>query len=333
MSSLIQLLDRPIAYNPALAKLKAGKVRSGPVAAVFLSQLIYWHNRMDGDWMYKTRADITTETALTRDEQETARKRLVSLGVLEEKLRGVPATMHYRINTERLEALLLETTKPVKKTSRDKTRLRDIQNVETPQSGLVQPRQQDCGNTANKNVETPPASMGVSPEQASGNSTNFLTGDYTENTQKITQETTQGSCPVAPDDSADSWSDDLPPADPPPDDEPAQQVLDHFNQVTRSSYRDGKTTMGYIRGRLADMYSPDDLILVADYATAKWASDTKMRDYLRPKTLFGPENFQEYYQKALKWQEYGRPAYRNGRWQKTQMLAPAQNTIPDGFTG
>ncbi|EKP8047568.1 hypothetical protein P3Y99_004513, partial [Salmonella enterica] len=51
MSSLIQLLDRPIAYNPAFAKLKAGKVKAGPVAAVFLSQLVYWHNRMDGGWM------------------------------------------------------------------------------------------------------------------------------------------------------------------------------------------------------------------------------------------------------------------------------------------
>lgn len=81
MSSLIQLLDRPIAYNPAFAKLKAGKVKAGPVAAVFLSQLVYWHNRMDGGWMYKTQADIASETALTRDEQETARKRLVALGV------------------------------------------------------------------------------------------------------------------------------------------------------------------------------------------------------------------------------------------------------------
>ena len=43
--------------------------------------------------------------------------------------------------------------------------------------------------------------------------------------------------------------------------------------------------MGYIRGRLADMYSADDLMLVADYATAKWLNDPKMCDYLRPKTL------------------------------------------------
>lgn len=198
MSTLIQLLDRPIAYNPAFAKLKAGKVKAGPVAAVFLSQMVYWHNRMDGGWMYKTQADITSETALTRDEQETARKRLVALGVLEEARRGVPATMHYRINTERLEALLLETAKPEKKGAQEKTRLRNFQNVETPQSGLVQPHKLDCGNAANKNVETPQTSMREHTEQACGDPAIFLTGDYTENTQ----ESKTPSCPDAsqPDD-------------------------------------------------------------------------------------------------------------------------------------
>lgn len=188
MGALIQLLDRPIAYNPAFAKLKVGKVKAGPVAAVFLSQMVYWHNRMGGAWMYKTQADITSETALTRDEQETARKRLVALGVLEEDRRGVPATMHYRIDAERLETLLLETTKPVKKATQDKTRSGNFQNVETPQSGLVQSHNQECGNAANKIVETPQTSMGEFHEQACGDPAIFPTGDYTENTQEITQD-------------------------------------------------------------------------------------------------------------------------------------------------
>ena len=153
MSRLIKLLDRPIAYNPAFAKLKAGKVRSGPVAAVFLSQLVYWHNRMDGGWMYKTQSDISAETALTRDEQETARKRLVALGVLEEKLRGIPAIMHYRINTERLEALLIEQVKPDTKADSNESRAANIKNVGTPQSDAGQYREQVCGNTANCDVE------------------------------------------------------------------------------------------------------------------------------------------------------------------------------------
>lgn len=114
-------------------------------------------------------------------------------------------------------------------------------------------------------------------------------------------------------------------------DDPATAVLEHFNQVTKSSYRDGKTTMGYIRGRLADMFTAEDLIRVTDYATAKWLDDPKMCDYLRPKTLFGPENFQEYHQKALKWDEAGRPACINGKWQIPGAISPTGRV--DTFKG
>ncbi|PWV97915.1 conserved phage C-terminal domain-containing protein, partial [Mangrovibacter plantisponsor] len=113
--------------------------------------------------------------------------------------------------------------------------------------------------------------------------------------------------------------------------DPATAVLEHFNQVTKSSYRDGKTTMGYIRGRLADMFTAEDLIRVTDYATAKWLDDPKMCDYLRPKTLFGPENFQEYHQKALKWDEAGRPACINGKWQIPGAISPTGRV--DTFKG
>lgn len=178
MGSLIQLLDRPIAYQPAFAQLRAGKVKSGPTAAVLLSQFVYWHNRMDGEWMYKTREDIKKETGLSRDEQETARKRLIALGVLQEELRGVPATLHYKINTERLEQLLLAPDR-----------------VES-QMGAIPPtrkrgsRQLDGGNATNKKAATPPTSRGDSCQQAGGDPANFLTGDYTESTQEITQEIT-----------------------------------------------------------------------------------------------------------------------------------------------
>lgn len=129
-------------------------------------------------------------------------------------------------------------------------------------------------------------------------------------------------------------------------DDPAQAVLEHFNQVTNSTYRNGKTTMGYIRGRMADMFTAEDLLRVTDYATAKWLKDPKMCDYLRPKTLFGPENFQEYHQKAVKWEKAGRPACVNGEWQlsgshksRTEQLFPANykhvdySGIPEGFRG
>lgn len=178
MGRLIQLLDRPIAYQPAYANLKSGKVRTGPVAAVFLSQMVYWHNRMNGEWMYKTQAEIREETSLTRDEQETARKRLVALGILEEQLRGVPATMHYRVNAERLEALLLGEAESSE----------ESQIAATPQTRMRQPRKLDRGNATNKHAGTPQTSQRQSPEQACGDPTNFLTGDYTESTHKTTQD-------------------------------------------------------------------------------------------------------------------------------------------------
>lgn len=324
MSTLIQLLDRPIAYNPAFAKLKAGKVKAGPVAAVFLSQLVYWHNRMDGGWMYKTQADIASETALTRDEQETARKRLVLLGVLEEDRRGVPATMHYRINAERLEVLLLETAHPAKKVvSQDKTRLRNVQNVETPQSGLVQPRKLECGIATNKNAETPPSSVGQTNEQACGDPANFPTGDYTENTQETTQEN-KTPCPVAEQPDPEVVITDN-----------AIEVLTHLNRVSGSRYQKSKTSLENIRARLREGYSVTDLQLVIDLKHEHWRENDEQYQYMRPETLFGPKKFESYLQSAIRWDQKGRPKREDWGTKKRDVMAfgPVQKTIPAGFRG
>ncbi|EUC93732.1 conserved phage C-terminal domain-containing protein, partial [Providencia alcalifaciens] len=130
----------------------------------------------------------------------------------------------------------------------------------------------------------------------------------TENTQEITTES-NSFCPAH--------------AEP----DHAQIVLEHFNKVTNSSYRDGKTTMGHIRARLAENYTSDDLILVTDYITAKWMNDSKMSDYLRPKTLFSPENCMEYFEKAQKWHEAGRPVCANGKWLKPGEVAVSIDTV------
>ena len=324
MGTLIQLLDRPIAYNPAFAKLRVGKVKAGPVAAVFLSQMVYWHNRMDGGWMYKTQADIASETALTRDEQETARKRLIQLGVLEEDRRGVPATMHYRINPERLEALLLETTQSVKKAApQNKTRLRNIQNVEMPQSGLVQSRKLDCGDSTNKDVDTPQTSMGQPNEQACGDPTNFHTGDYTENTQESTQDK-KTYCPVA--------------AQPDPEvviTDQAILVLTHLNQISGSRYQKSKTSLENIRARLREGYSVADLQLVIDLKHEHWHENDEQYQYMRPETLFGPKKFESYLQSATRWEQKGRPKRADWGAKKRDVMAfgPVDTTIPEGFRG
>ncbi len=102
-STIIELLgDQPIAYHPILAK-----ALKSVYAALFLSQLLYWQGRgRHGQWTYKSRDEWHEETGLTRRAQESARRTLVAAGVLEEDLRGVPATVHYRVNADKLAALV-----------------------------------------------------------------------------------------------------------------------------------------------------------------------------------------------------------------------------------
>ena len=96
------LTDRPIAYHPILAKV-FGSIN----AALYLSQLLYWTPRADKEgWFFKTEADFTEETGLSRSEQETARKKLLADGVLEAVRKGLPARLFYRVNVENLTTRL-----------------------------------------------------------------------------------------------------------------------------------------------------------------------------------------------------------------------------------
>jgi len=95
----------PIAYYRVFAAVGGG-VTSG----VLLSQLYYWHDKTrdpDG-WIFKTQDQWQQETGLTRREQETARRNLRERGLIDEKLAGIPARLHYRLNVDRLVALLAE---------------------------------------------------------------------------------------------------------------------------------------------------------------------------------------------------------------------------------
>lgn len=76
--------------------------------AIFLQQAFYWTGRGQSDdgWFYKTREEWTQETGLTRYEQESARKALKELGVLEEDKRGVPCRVFYRINLDQVFEIL-----------------------------------------------------------------------------------------------------------------------------------------------------------------------------------------------------------------------------------
>ena len=105
----LSLLGREVlAFHPRLVKL-SGRV----TAALMLSQSLYWtrvliaqnksNNREDRDgWFWKTRADWLREIALSKHEQDTARKRLRALPFWQEHRKGLPAKMHFRVDADEL---------------------------------------------------------------------------------------------------------------------------------------------------------------------------------------------------------------------------------------
>lgn len=101
--NILDLLDRPIAYHRVFVTLtKSVK------AAVLLSQAIYWQKRAsqtDG-WWYKTAEEWQEETGLTKHEQDTARRDCEPY--LTSDLRGVPATLYWKIDEEKLTKALIQ---------------------------------------------------------------------------------------------------------------------------------------------------------------------------------------------------------------------------------
>lgn len=102
-TDILAFSENVIAFRPMFARI-AGGVTNG----LFLSQLFYWTGkgiRADG-WIWKSYAEWEDETCLTRSEIDRARRDLKELGLIEELLRGIPATLHYRLCLERLGEMI-----------------------------------------------------------------------------------------------------------------------------------------------------------------------------------------------------------------------------------
>ncbi len=141
-----------VAFRPLFAHALGGACN-----ALLLSQFWYWTNmptvqgRADG-WFWKSQKDITLETGLTRTETETARRKLTEIGVVVQEVRGVPATVHFRINKDVLFELLWRyiLANPVQFAENLQTEEKDVQN---PQTRMRETRKLVRGKPANKSAE------------------------------------------------------------------------------------------------------------------------------------------------------------------------------------
>lgn len=129
------------------------RVYGGVGAGVLLAQFYWWSNLetaqgRDG-WFWASQEQIQQATALTRDEQETARRKLREGGVLHEKRIGMPARLWFRLDKQKLYSdLLIECGKG------------PIKNGHKPQSRVGESPEQGCGDAPNKNGRSPQSGSG-----------------------------------------------------------------------------------------------------------------------------------------------------------------------------
>ena len=76
-------------------------------------------------------------------------------------------------------------------------------------------------------------------------------------------------------------------------------IVDYLNEKTQSNFK-AKTeeTRKSIRARLKEGYTVEDFKRVIDSKSSDWADSERMREYLRPSTLFRPANFEAYLNEA-----------------------------------
>lgn len=91
-------------------KAEFAKILGSVPAAVMLSQAFFWQENAkfktglirigDDEYFSKTSGEWEEETGLSKDQQLTARKILVSAGMMKEVKYGMPAKMHYRMDID-----------------------------------------------------------------------------------------------------------------------------------------------------------------------------------------------------------------------------------------
>lgn len=100
LSEFIIGVGRTIAYYPNLKN-----VTGSTTATILLCQLIYWIDKTNDGWIYKDSMELEEETGLSYYEQQTARKALIDLGIIEEQYKRLDHKISFRLHLDVLNDL------------------------------------------------------------------------------------------------------------------------------------------------------------------------------------------------------------------------------------
>jgi hypothetical protein len=103
------LPNRVVGYSPDLARMVGGAT-----TGLFLSQLLFLSDKGANPegWVYKSEAEMGTETGLTKREQQTARRKLLALGVIAIMRGGFRNTYHFKVLWEKLYQVITGSQRP-----------------------------------------------------------------------------------------------------------------------------------------------------------------------------------------------------------------------------
>jgi hypothetical protein len=133
------LPNRVVGYSPDLARMVGGAT-----TGLFLSQLLFLSDKGSNPegWVYKSEAEMGRETGLSKREQQTARRKLLALGVITIIRGGFRNTYHFKVLWEKLYQVIAGIQRP-QNVSTEKSE--SVQNVSTEPVQNVPTQPPECG--------------------------------------------------------------------------------------------------------------------------------------------------------------------------------------------
>jgi hypothetical protein len=146
------LPNRVVGYSPDLAKIVGGAT-----TGLFLSQLLFLSDKGANPegWVYKSEQEMGKETGLSKREQQTARRKLLALGVIAIMRGGFRNTYHFKVIWEKLYQVIAGIQRPQNVPTEKTERTRNV-STEPVQTVPTQPPEcvQNVSTERAQNVAT-----------------------------------------------------------------------------------------------------------------------------------------------------------------------------------
>jgi hypothetical protein len=147
------LPNRVVGYSPDLARIVGGAT-----IGLFLSQLLFLSDKGHNPegWVYKSEAEMGKETGLTKREQQTARRKLLGLGIIAIMRGGWKNTYHFKVIWEKLYQVIAGSQRPQNVLTEKVERTQNV-SAQSDQNVSTEPPQwqQNVPKERWRNVATP----------------------------------------------------------------------------------------------------------------------------------------------------------------------------------